>query len=296
MPQVRAALTPEAVRKLGSMELRARAMVEGHFSGRHRSHFRGASVEFADHREYNPGDETRHIDWKVYGRRERLVVKQFDAETNLDVHLLVDASASMDYGEPVRKLDYAAYLAAGLAYLAIRQRDAVSLIVFDSQVRLHLPAQTRPAHLQTVYESLEGLAPGGETRISRALELAAGAIKRRGLVVLLSDLLDDVEPTLRALSYFRHRGHDVMVLQVMDHAELAFDFRGLTEFRDLETGERLVTDPRALRGEYLQALQGFLNGVREGCRRQAIDHELLDTSRPFDAALTAYLGRRARVG
>ncbi len=295
MPQVQTALTPEAVQKLGSMELRARAMVEGHFSGRHRSHFRGASVEFADHREYNPGDETRHIDWKVYGRRERLVVKQFDAETNLDVHLLLDASGSMDYGDPVRKVDYATYLAAGLAYLAIRQRDAVSLTVFDSEVRNHLPAQTRPAHLQAVFDTLDAVAPGGETRVSRALELAAGTIKRRGMVVLLSDLLDDVDPTLRALSYFRHRGHDVMVLQVMDHAELAFDFRGITEFRDLETGERLVTDPRAVRREYLEALNGFLTGVREGCRRQTIDHELLDTARPFDAALTAYLGRRARV-
>ena len=277
------------------MELRARAIVEGHYSGQHRSPYRGASVEFADHREYSHGDETRHVDWKVYGRRDRLFVKQFDAETNLSVHLLVDISRSMDFGAPVRKLDYAAYLAAGLAYIATRQRDATGLTLFDSQVRTHIPPATKPAHLQRVFDALETAQPGEDTSIAGALESVAAGLKRRGLVVLISDLLDDVEPILRGLGFFRHRGHDVMVLQVLDRAELQFDFRGLTEFEDLETGERMLTQPSQVRGEYMRALQGFIASIREGCRSRRIDHEVLDTSEPFDRALAAYLGRRASV-
>ena len=295
MPQVRESLTPEAVAKLRSMELRARAIVEGHYSGQHRSPYRGASVEFADHREYTHGDETRHIDWKVFGRRDRLFVKQYDAETNLSVHLLVDISRSMDFGAPVRKLDYAAYLAAGIAYIATRQRDATGLTLFDSQVRRHLPPATKPAHLQRIFDALETAQPGADTGIAAALETVAQGIKRRGLVVLISDLLDDTEPLLRGLGYFRHRGHDVMVLQVLDHAELEFDFRGLTEFQDLETNERLLTHPAQVRDDYLRALQDFLSEIREGCRSRHIDHEVMDTSEPFDRALTAYLGRRASV-
>ena len=295
MPQVRTALTPQAIAKLGSMELRAHAIVEGHFSGQHRSPYRGASVEFADHREYTPGDEARHIDWKVYGRRDRLFVKEFDAETNLNVHLLVDISRSMDYGSPVRKLEYAAYLAAGLAYLATGQRDATGLILFDSEVREHLLPQTKPAHLQRIFDALEGIEPGTDTSIAGALEAAAQAIKRRGLVVLISDLLDDTAPMLRGLGYFRHRGHDVIVLHVMDSTELEFDFRGLTLFEDLESGERLVTDPSQVRAEYLQALRGFMSDIQDGCRERHIDHELLDTNRPYDVALTAYLSCRAQA-
>lgn len=292
---LRQSLTPEAIAKLRTMELRARAIVEGHFSGQHRSPYRGASVEFADHREYTHGDETRHVDWKVYGRRDRLFVKQFDAETNLEVHLVLDASRSMDFGAPVRKLDYAATLAAGLAYLAIRQRDAVGLTIFDTQVRQYLPPATKPAHLQRIFDALEAVQPGRETDVGRALEAAAQGITRRGLVVLLSDLLDEVEPILRALGFFRHRGHDVIVMQVLDRQELSFDFRDLTMFEDLESGERLLTQPAQVRGEYLRALQEFISEIRDGCRNRHIDHEVLETSRPFDQALTEYLSRRARA-
>ncbi len=291
----RTVLTPEAVAKLGSMELRARAIVEGHFSGQHRSLYRGASVEFADHREYSPGDESRHIDWKVYGRRNRLFVKEFDAETNLNVHLLVDASRSMDYGTPVRKLDYACALAAGLAYLATRQRDATSLALFDAAVQVQLPPQSRPAHLQRVFDALERVVVGRDTNITAAVETVAQSLKRRGLVVLISDLLDEPAPLLRALGYLRHRGHDVVVLHVIDRTELEFDFRGLAQFEDMETGERVVAQPTAMRRDYLRALQEFVGELKGGCRSRHIDHELLDTRRPFDAALTAYLSRREQV-
>lgn len=295
MPDLRTALTPEALAKLSTMSLRARAIVEGHFAGQHRSPYRGANVEFADHREYSPGDETRHVDWRVYARRDRLFVKEFDAETNLNVYLLVDASGSMNYGAPVRKLQYATYLAAALAYLATRQRDATGLVIFDSAMPVELAPQTKPAHLQRIFDALDQVQAGRQTRIAAALELAVPLIRRRGLVVLISDLLDEVEPVLRALGYFRHRGHDVMVLQVLDRTELRFEFTGPTIFEDLETGERLLTDAGEVRAEYLRALQTFTAQVREGCRDRHIDHELLDTSRPFDQALTAYLARRAQI-
>lgn len=295
MVEVRAALTAQAAAQLGSMELRARAIVEGHFSGQHQSPYRGASVEFADHREYAPGDETRHVDWKVYGRRDRLFVKEYDAETNLNVHLLVDISRSMDYGAPVPKMHYASYLAAGLAYIATRQRDAPGLALFDEAVRAQLPPQTKPAHLQRIFDTLEAATPGSDTNIAGALETVAQGIKRRGLVVLISDLLDEPAPILRALGYFRHRGHDVIVLQTLDPTELHFEFRGLTQFEDLESGERLVAEPAQVRDEYLRALREFLAEVREGCRSRHIDHELIDISRPFSPALTAYLGRRAQA-
>jgi uncharacterized protein (DUF58 family) len=305
MAQVTQALTPAAVAKLTTMQLRARAIVEGHFSGQHRSPYRGASVEFADHREYTPGDETRHIDWKVYGRRDRFFVKEYDAETNLNVHLMVDVSGSMNYGAPVRKLEYAAYLAAGLAYLATHQRDATGLLLFDHRLRLQLPPHTKPAHLQRIFDSLDALCQGAlppadddlsrETDLTTALEAATPTITRRGLVVVISDLLDDLDRVLRALAYLRHRGHDVMVLQVMDAEELEFRFRGPALFEDLETGQRLAAQPEQLRRDYLRALHDFLAQVRDGCRKLAIDQELLNTSRPFDQALTAYLGRRNRA-
>lgn len=297
--RVREALTPAAVAKLSTMQLRARAIVEGHYSGQHRSPYRGASVEFADHREYSHGDELRHLDWKVYGRTDRFFVKEYDAETNLSVHFLLDTSRSMDFagpshspGQSVTKLDYARYLCAGLAYLAIKQRDAAALITFDAQVRERLPALTKRAHLQRIFDTLDAVEPGRDTDVAAALEQVAATLKRRGVIVLLSDLLDEPENLLRALGYFRHQGHDVILLHVMTPAERHFDYRGPTLFEDLESGERLLSDAQEIRADYLAALQQFMVALRDGCRQRRIDYQLLDTSRPYDEALTAYLGRR----
>ena len=202
-------LTAEAVQRLETMELRARAIIEGHFSGQHRSPYHGASVEFADHREYSPGDELRHLDWRVYGRTDRFFIKEYDAETNMSVHLLVDASRSMAYGSHgVTKLRYAACLAAALAYLAVKQRDAAGLVLFDTAVRTRLAPATKGRHLAAVFDLLETLEPGAETNVAAALETVAQSVSRRGLVVVISDLLDEPERVLRALGYFRHRGHD----------------------------------------------------------------------------------------
>jgi uncharacterized protein (DUF58 family) len=293
MSLVRQALTPEALAKLSSMELRARAVVEGHYSGQHASAYRGASVEFVDHREYAPGDEPRHIDWRVYGRTDRLFVKQYEAETNLDLHLLLDVSRSMDFGSgAVTKLRCATFVAAALAYLATKQRDAVGLCLFDRALRRHVPPMTSPAHLARLFEVLDRVELGEDTRLTPALEEVAGRLGRRGIIVLLSDLLDEPEEVLRSLAYFRHRGHDVIVLQVLDPAERKLDYRGTVAFEDLETAERLSVEVSGVRASYLTELRHFLAAYRHGCRDRSIDYALLDTSVPFDTALTAYLARR----
>ncbi len=294
--RVRQALTPEAVAKLGTMELRARAIVEGHLSGQHASLHRGASVEFVDHREYAPGDEPRHIDWKVYGRTDRLFVKEYEAETNLSLHLLLDVSRSMDFGSAaITKLRYATFLAAALAYLATRQRDAAGLFLFDRTVRDALPAMTKPAHLARLFEALDAVTGVEDTVMTEALEEIAQRLPRRSLVVVISDLLDDPDSVLRALGYFRHRGHDLIVLHTLDPAELQLDYRGTAAFEDLETGERLSVEVADVRAGYLAELRRFLAEYRHGCRDRSIDYALLDTSTPFDTALTAYLAHRRGV-
>ncbi|MBM3499706.1 MAG: DUF58 domain-containing protein [Armatimonadetes bacterium] len=294
MSSVRQALTPEALARLSTMALRARAAVEGHYSGRHASAYRGASVEFVDHREYAPGDEPRHIDWRVYGRTDRLFVKQYESETNLDLHLLLDVSRSMDFASgSVSKLRCATFIAAALAYLATNQRDAVGLFLFDHAVRRHLPAMTSPAHLARLFEALDAAEPGEDTRLTPALEEVAGRLGRRAIIVLLSDLLDGPEEVLRSLAYFRHRGHDVIVLQLLDPAELRLDYRGTVAFEDLETAERLSLEVGSVREAYLGELRRFLAAYRHGCRDRSLDYALLDTSIPFDAALAAYLARRS---
>ncbi|MGQ9733021.1 MAG: DUF58 domain-containing protein [Candidatus Zipacnadales bacterium] len=290
---VRRALTPEVVAKLRTMELRARAIAEGHYSGQHPSVFRNTSIEFVDYREYAPGDEPRRIDWKVYGRTDRLFVKQYEAETNLDLHLLLDISRSMDFASgSISKLRYATISAAALAYIAITQRDAVGLFLFDHTVRHTLPAMTKPGHLGRIFEVLETVGPAADTRITPALEEIAARLRRRALIVVLSDLLDEPPDVLRALGYFRHRGHDVVVLQIMDSAELTLDYQGTLAFEDLETSEQLSVEVADIRANYLAELRRFLSLYRHGFRERSIDYTLINTKTPFDVALAAYLSRR----
>jgi len=285
----------ELLASLSSMELRARAMVEGHYSGHHRSHFRGASVEFADHRAYTHGDELRHLDWRLYGRTDRFFVKQYEAETNLTIHLLLDTSGSMGFPERgVTKLACAGYLAAGLAYLAWRQRDGVGLTAFDTRVTTRLPALSRRGHLQQVFDALEVARAGGETSLAEVLAEVGGGLRRRGLIVLLSDLLDDATALLRALGLLRSRGHDLIVLQVLDRAEVELGLRGPVVVEDLETGERLATDADEVRTRYQEALQAHVERIRDGCVARGIDHQLMITDRPLGPALVAYLARRRR--
>ncbi|MFQ6098606.1 MAG: DUF58 domain-containing protein [Armatimonadota bacterium] len=287
-------LDPEALAGLSGMALRARTIVEGFFSGQHRSAFHGASVEFADHREYSPGDELRHIDWKVYGRTDRFFVKEYDAETNLNVHLIVDASASMGQASGrLSKLQYACYLAATLAYIAVQQRDAVGLVVFGDDIRRRLAPSATPSHLNTVLSTLDEVSAEGATNVSGVLRRVSASVARRGLIILISDLYEEAETVTRGLAHFRHQGHDVAVFHVLDPLETQFDVRGPTVFEDVETGQRLKADADDLRRAYLAELERLVREYRQGCRDRFIDYMMVETTTPFEVTLGTFLGRRS---
>lgn len=289
----RRSISLAALQRLGALRLRPRVAVEGHFSGQHRSTTHGVSVEFADHREYAPGDDTRHLDWRLYARAERDFVKQFDAETNLCVYILLDVSASMAY--PVNgpsKLDYAAQLAAGLAYLAWKQRDAPGLVLFDKIVRELLPPRTQRGHLTHLLELLDGLTPGEQTDFGAALAEAAATATRRGLTVLLSDLWAPPQAVIRSMRYFRRKGHDVLVLHVLHLDEISLPFAGAWRFLDPEGGPGVITDATLARRQYERELSGHLTAIRDGLHAADVDYELCETSKPFDLALANALARR----
>lgn len=292
-PDSKQFLHPEAIRRIGRLELRARHIVEGLLSGMHRSPFFGQSVEFLQHRQYAPGDDLRHVDWKVWAKQDRLYVKQFEEETNLRCTLVVDVSASMRYGAgPLNKYEYAATVATSLAYLLLKQHDAVGCIAFDDYVRVRTPQRSTRAHLSTIVQTLDASKPNNKTDPGSILREIAETGPRRGMIVLLSDLLGDVASTLRGLRLLRQRGHDVMVFHIMDDDELEFPFDGPTRFEGLEVAEQLNCNPRALREGYLVALESFLTELRRGCARDAVEYTLIRTSQPLDAALAAFLSHR----
>lgn len=295
-PGVRKTVTAEALARLASMHLRARIMVEGHFSGQHHSRMRGASVEFADHREYAPGDDTRHLDWRLYARSERHFVKEFDAETNLSVYLLLDTSASMAYPERgVSKLLYGTYLAAGLAYLAWRQRDAPGLGLMDNELRDLLPPQSQRGHLNRLMERLEAVRAGGDTDLLAGLGQAVPTMARRGLVILISDLWLDPEALVKGLRFLRHRGHDVVVLHVLHPDEIYFPFRGSWAFVEPETQQRIPAESAVVRRAYREALNEHLATIRQGLLTHGLDYQLCDTTQSFDVALATVLARRYQM-
>ena len=285
---------PLVLAKISTMSLRARYVVEGLLSGLHESPYRGYSVEFAEHREYAPGDEIRRIDWKAYGKFDRYFVKEYEEETNLRAYLLLDASASMDYGsQGISKFDYGCYLAVSLAYLMLRQGDDVGLVTFGAQVQRYIPPRSGLKHLQAVTSLLEATRPEGETHLDQALREIGGKLKKRGMIIVISDLFDTPDLVLRALKYFRHRRNEVMVFHLLDNNELDFPFDRLTVFEDIEDiHSRVLADPRAIRQAYLQQLQRFIEEYRRECRREWIDYNLFPTTTPLDIALTRYLARR----
>jgi uncharacterized protein (DUF58 family) len=285
---------PLVLAKISTISLRARYVVEGLLSGLHESPYRGYSVEFAEHREYAPGDEIRRIDWKAYGKFDRYFVKEYEEETNLRAYLLLDASASMDYGsQGISKFDYGCYLAVSLAYLMLRQGDDVGLVTFGAQVQRYIPPRSGLKHLQAVTRLLEATQPEGETHLDQALREIGGKLKKRGMIIVISDLFDTPDVVLRALKYFRHRRNEVMVFHLLDHNELDFPFDRLTVFEDIEDmRSRVLADPRAIRQAYLQQLQTFIAEYRRECRREWIDYNLFPTTTPLDIALTRYLARR----
>jgi uncharacterized protein (DUF58 family) len=286
-------LHPEALRRISRLELRARHIVEGFLSGMHRSPYFGQSVEFLQHREYVTGDDLRHVDWKVWARQDRLYVKQYEEDTNLRCTLLVDVSASMAYGKgPFNKYEYGCTLAASLAYLILRQQDAVGCVAFDEQVRAKLPHRSRRTQLQSVIDSLAVSEPREKTEIFKILTEVAETYPRRGMMIVVSDLLGDPQEMLRGLRLLRKRGHDVLVFHVMDDDELDFPFTGPTRFDGLELPQHLNCNPRALRAGYLEAVERFLEEMRRGCARDTIDYALIRTRDPLDAALVTYLHSR----
>jgi uncharacterized protein (DUF58 family) len=288
-------LDPAVLARIGSLELTARVIVEGFLQGLHRSPFRGSSVEFAEYRQYMPGDDTARIDWKVLARSDRYFVKKFEQETNQPCHLLLDASASMDFGSgALTKLRYGTWLTAALAFLLHRQHDAVGLTVFDDEIRAAVAPSLRPGHLRQVLATLDRTTPGLRSNLARPLHRLAETMTRRGLVVLVSDLLDEVEPVVEGLRHLRFKGMEVIVFQVIDPAERALPYTRAARFVDPESEGEVVTSPAAVRADYLEKLEAFLARYREELRGAGIEHVLVDTAQPFEWALMEYLAARRR--
>ena len=289
-------LDPAIIARLGTMELKARTVVEGFLSGLHRSPYRGFSVEFAEYRQYLPGDDLSTLDWKIYARSDRHYVKKFEEETNLECHVLLDVSASMGYrgSAPMSKLEYGSVLAASLAFLMHRQRDATGLIAFDERITFRLPAGARAGHLHALLLALEKMKPGSQSDVGRPLRQLAEALTKRSLVVLISDLLDEPEPVIKGLRHLKVQGTDVIVFQLLDPNELTFPFRGASKFKDLENQEEVLVEPSAIRKAYLRELAGLTLKYDRELRGAGIDYAQLDTSQPLDFALLAYLAARER--
>ncbi|MEE8179769.1 MAG: DUF58 domain-containing protein [bacterium] len=286
-------IDPLIVAKLSTMLLKARFVVEGFIAGLHQSPYRGFSLEFAQHREYSPGDETRHIDWKVYGRKDKYFVKQYQEETNLKGYILLDRSASMGYkSKEITKLQYGSYLAASLAFLMLRQQDSVGLVTFDERIKKYIPPRQSKGHLSLILKELERLVPSSQTGINRSLQELGQYTKRRGLIILISDLLDEQEKVLNALKYFRFKKHEVIVFHLLDPAEMELPFTNVLWLEDMENGKRVLTHPQIIREKYKSVVKEFVETYKLSCLRSDIDYCLMDTKTPLDFALGAYLARR----
>jgi uncharacterized protein (DUF58 family) len=286
---------PTSLAKYGHLTLIARQLVEGFLTGVHKSPYKGFSVEFAEHRQYYPGDEIRHIDWRAFGKTDRYYIKEYEEETNLKAHLLVDASGSMAYkgAGKASKFQFAQYVAASLAYLMLNQRDAVGLITHDTQVRSLIPPRANSKHLLRVLQTLEQTKPGGETALAPIWDRLAEQVKRRGLVVILSDCFGEVEPLQRALLHFRHRRHEILLFHVLAPEEIEFPFKKWTQFRSLEaSGNRLLVDPQQLRKHYRENFDRFCKELRDAAGHARVDYHLIRTDEPVDRALGIFLTKR----
>ncbi len=291
-------LDAAAVAKLGGLHVRARAVVEGFVAGLHRSPDKGFSGAVAEHRPYIAGDPLKSVDWKVFAKSDRYYVKEFEEETNLRAYLVVDASASMGYGSAgaTTKFDYARTLAAALAYLMLRQQDSVGLLLFDREIRKFVPPRSAGKHLHVLLNELEHAAPAAETALAATLHRLADRVKRRGLVILLSDLFEEPDEVLRGLRHFRHERHEVVVFHVLDAAEREFGFGREAIFRDLETSREMLVQPWEIRDEYRKNVAAWIEKLRFRCREMGVDYVGMHTETPYDTALLAYLDKRRRLG
>lgn len=289
-------LDPELLARVGSLELLARAVVEGFMSGLHRSPYTGFSTEFTEYRQYNPGDDLRYLDWRLLGRTDRYFIKKYRADTNTQCHLLIDTSNSMNYAHAssVTKLQYAQFLAASLAYLLSRQQDAVGLVAFADKVHTHVPARNRTGHMRTIFGNLSMLQASGETHLAESLHQLAEILTRRGIVVIISDFYDQPERLQEAFQHLRFKGHDLVAFQVLDQNELDFDFKDpVVLLEDAETQEQMPVLPDVVMGGYRERMRKHVDGMRRCAAANNVDYELLTTKQPLDFALFSFLSRRA---
>jgi uncharacterized protein (DUF58 family) len=290
-------LDPIFLSKLANMELVARCAVEGFFSGLHPSPFHGFSVEYSDHRQYHPGDELKFVDWKVFGRSDKLYIKRFQQETNTTVYILLDNSKSMSFAgkRSVSKSEYGSYLAAALSYLMLSQGDSTSLVLFAESIQKKIPPRSRRTHLNIILKTLQHNKPSGRTNLASVLHTLAETSNRRGLVILISDLLDDEDSIFKGLSHLKFLQHDVILFQIMDHQEINLDYEGLIQFEDMESGDKIRTFPQSVKQTYRRRVAEFLDEIEKTAGRSNIDYCFIDTSEPLDRALIAYLAKRKRL-
>lgn len=289
-------LDPELLARVGSLELLARAVVEGFMSGLHRSPFTGFSTEFTEYRQYNQGDDLRYLDWRLLGRTDRYFIKKYRADTNTQCHILIDTSASMNYAHStsVTKLQYAQFLAGSLAYLLNRQQDAVGLVAFSEDVHTHVPARNRTGHMRTIFGTLSLLQAGGETRLAESLHKLAEILTRRGIVVLISDFYDQPDRLKEAFQHLRFKGHDLVAFHVLDQNELDFNFDDpVLLLEDAETQEQMPVLPDIVMDGYRERMRKHVEEMRECAAANHVDYELLTTKQPLDFALFSFLSRRA---
>ncbi|MBM4070958.1 MAG: DUF58 domain-containing protein [Planctomycetes bacterium] len=286
-------LDPLSLAKMKGLELQARLVVEGYLSGMHKSPYHGFSVEFAQHREYVPGDDIKHIDWKVYGKTGRFFLKQYEEETNLVCWLILDVSESMKYGSgAVTKYDYACMAAASLAYLVLHQADSIGFVTFDNEVRKFMKPSSQRAHRKEMIRVMNEGGGQEKSHMGPLFHDLAESIKRRGLIFIISDMFDEVAELLMAFKHLRHKRHEVVLWHILDPAELSFPFQEATLFRGLEQYPELLTDPRSLRKSYLELISGFIEELKRGCRDQNIDYVQMRTDTPLNVALSSYLAHR----
>lgn len=289
-------LDPKVISKLKGLDLIARMVVEGFLIGLHRSPYHGFSVEFAEHREYRPGDELRYVDWKVFGKTDRYYVKVFEEETNLKAYLIIDKSGSMGFSSNgISKLEYVKYLASALSFLLLRQKDAVGLLLFSKTLDSYIAPSSRKNHLNMLLKELDQLKPGGETSLSTVLFELAEKIKRRGLIILFSDLFDDYENVVKSLKIFRHKKNEVLVFHTLDSAEILFPFTGDMLFRDMETNDKITIDPKSIRKDYREKIENLLTSYKRDFRNASIDYQFLRTDTAYDKALLSYLAKRKKM-
>ncbi len=296
MANVQQYLRPDVIRQVSRLDLRAKFIVQGFLAGLHVSPFHGFSVEFSEHRKYEPGDDVKDIDWNVYARTERLYIKKFQAETNLTCYLAMDLSQSMDYTyrQPLTKFGYAINLAAAMSFLMIQQQDPTGLVTFDTQIRTFLPPKSKRTQIGAILSVLDSAKPQGQTDVAHCLHQIARIIRKRSLVILFSDLLTDLPPVIHALHHLRHDGNEVIIFHILDEAEVTFPFREVVELEDPETLERLTLDARGVRDGYLEALRDFTSYLDNECRKANIDIIRVHTGQNFDRALIRYLTERQK--